>query len=458
MPTRFSMRTLRRPSLSFALFCAFLAVLWLAGGASRASVMGQVVVRFVAVAMLVVLALFGDRPAIARARPIWWLLFAMAGVALLQLVPLPPAMWQALPGRAMFEAATFGGPQPWRPLSLVPSGTINALISLLIPLTVLWLAGTVRPEERRWLPGAILVMMMASCLLGLMQFSGAGLNNPFINDSPGEVGSSFANRNHFALLLALGCVLIPNWMFADSHRARGRAVVGLGAMLLFLLVILATGSRGGLLLGVIALGMGLVIARRNIRRLLRRAPRWAFPAVITVVVALIVGVVVLSVAADRAVSIQRVFDVDAGQDMRSQALPTVWAMTREYFPVGTGLGGFDPMFRIHEPFALLKPTYFNHAHNDLLEVVLEAGLPGMLLLLSALAWWGWATLRVWRGGLRENGIDPMLPRIGSVMLLLIVIASAFDYPARTPTMMALIVVAALWLHDPIASRRDQALP
>ncbi len=458
MLIRLSTRTLRRPSLAFVLFCAFLVILWLAGGASRATVMGQVVVRLVAVAILFTLALFADRPAMERARPVWWLLIGVAAVALLQLIPLPPAVWQALPGRAMFTEATMGASQPWRPLSIVPGATINALVALLVPVTALYLAGNVSSEERRLLPGAILVMITASCLLGIMQFSGVGLNNPLINDSPGEVGSSFANRNHLALLLTLGCVLMPSWIFSDGHRSHGRIMVGLGATLLFLLLILATGSRGGLLLGAIALGMSIVIARENIRRALRRAPRWAFPAVIAAVVGLIVGVVLVSVAADRAVSIQRVFAVDAGQDMRSRALPTVWKMTREYFPAGIGLGGFDPLFRIHEPLALLKSTYFNHAHNDVLELVLEAGLPGLLLLAAAFIWWGWATLRAWRDDSRQAELDPMLPRIGSAMLLLIAIASLFDYPARTPAMMALIVIAALWLCKPAPARRDQALP
>ena len=63
--------------------------------------------------------------------------------------------------------------------------------------------------------------------------------------------------------------------------------------------------------------------------------------------------VLISVAAGRAVSINRALTVDAGQDMRARGLPTVLEMIRTYFPFGSGLGGFDPIFRIHEPFELL---------------------------------------------------------------------------------------------------------
>jgi O-antigen ligase len=127
--------------------------------------------------------------------------------------------------------------------------------------------------------------------------------------------------------------------------------------------------------------------------------------------------------------------------MRGRALPTVLAMIAEYFPAGAGLGGFDPLFRMHEPFALLKTTYFNHAHNDWLEVVLDAGLPGLLVSVAALAWWLVGTIRAWRGG-------AVVARLGSAMLLLIMLASVIDYPARTPMMMATVVIAAVWLSRP----------
>ncbi|HEX8415376.1 MAG TPA: O-antigen ligase family protein [Sphingomicrobium sp.] len=465
MSTLSSDRPLRWPSVAFVLFCVFLATLWLAGGATRADVFGQVVVRVAAALALIALALFGDAPVIARARPIWWLLLTAILLAVVQLIPLPPSIWHALPERALIAEATRDQSQPWRSLAIVPGTTLNALASLIVPLVILCLATGIRPDERGLLPGVIFVMIAASGLLGLVQISGVGFNNPFINESAGAIGSSFANRNHFALLLALGCLQVPAWVFVSGHRLRGRALIGVGVSVLFLLSILATGSRGGLLLGAVALIMGVLIARGTIKHALGQAPRWALPAVIAAVVALIIAVMLLSVAADRAVSIQRAIDIDARFDMRSRALPTIWAMTLEYFPFGAGLGSFDPMFRIHEPLPLLKPTYFNHAHNDLLEVVLDAGIPGLLLLATALAWWGWAGLRVWRSAEHCSGADwseagdpdgnanPLLARIGSAMLLLILLASAFDYPARTPIMMALIIVAALWLHDGAPSRR-----
>jgi O-antigen ligase len=100
------------------------------------------------------------------------------------------------------------------------------------------------------------------------------------------------------------------------------------------------------------------------------------------------------------------------------------------------------VFQIYEPFDFLSMHYFNRAHDDYLEIVLNAGLPGLLLLLCALGWWLAASIRAWRAG---DSMRYAIPKLGSAMLLLVFIASIFDYPARTPIMMAMIALAALWL-------------
>jgi len=453
------------PSLSFILLLALLAGLWLAGGASRADALGQAIVRSMAAIALAGTILFGRRPSLREARPVLWLLGAAIVLTLLQLVPLPPGLWRALPGRAILEeaAAASGQPQPWRPWSIVPNATLNTACALIVPVAVLVLATSLNERERALLPGVILGLIVAAMLLGLLQFSGVRVNNPLINDTLGEVGGTFANRNHFALFLAMGCLLAPVWAFVGSKRdrrvPRWRVPVTIGLLVLFVLTILATGSRAGLILGLLALGLGLLLVRREIKLALRRYPRWAFPAVVAGAVGVIALVVLVSVAADRAISISRVFAVDQGQDMRSRGLPTVLKMIRDYFPAGAGLGSFDPVFRMHEPLALLKFTFFNHAHNDYLEVVLDAGAPGLLLLLAALSWWVWASVHSWRSGADGSGdLSGILPRLGSAVLLLAIVASVFDYPVRTPTMMAMTVLAGCWLSGGAARRGARALP
>ncbi|GGB91888.1 hypothetical protein GCM10011494_07820 [Novosphingobium endophyticum] len=317
------------------------------------------------------------------------------------------------------------------------------------------LVSALEEREKRWLPGLLLGLVSASAFIGLLQFSGTRFDHPLVNDTVGVVGGTFANRNHFALFTAFGCLLAPVWAFTEGRGARWRGPVAGGLVVIFALTILASGSRAGILLGALALGVGLALSWAGIRRTLRRAPKWVFPSLIATILGTVAIFVLISIAADRAQSINRAFAADVGQDMRSRGLPTVLAMIETYFPAGTGFGSFDPIFRIHESFELLKPTYFNHAHNDFLEIVLDGGLPALTLLLAALGWWALASIRVWR-----MGGEPLyvVPKLGSAMLLLVFIASAFDYPARTPMMMAIIVIAAVWLSQGAAAAARAALP
>ncbi len=432
-----------RPSLVAVLFCGLMAALWIAGGASQSAEAGQAVVRLVAAVVLVIALLLGQRPALAPARPVWVILTASCLLVAVQCVPLPPTIWQLLPGREVFAAAVPpGASQPWRPLAIVPSAALNACFSLTVPLAMLLLLSMSSERDRRHLPAAMLAVVTAGALLGLLQMSGSTFDNPLINETVGQASGNFANRNHFALFVALGCLLAPAWAFREGRVHMLRAGVGGGLVLLFVLIVLGTGSRAGLGLCTVALVLGLTMAHWGLHQLLRRLPRWVFPAIMTAFIVMVGISVLASVTMNRAAGIERLRDIDPGQDMRGLALPVVLAMVRDYLPFGAGTGGFDPLFRLHEPLSLLRTTYLNHAHNDFLEIVLEAGIPGLLLLGAAIIWWGVESFRMWRATPSRR---VMLARFGSAMLLLVLLASAFDYPARTPMMMAMIVVAATWL-------------
>lgn len=363
-------------------------------------------------------------------------------VPLVQLVPLPPSVWQTLPGRAVFVSATLPGePLPWRPLSLSPGRTLNALFSLAAPLVVFVLLGSIRKTERDWLPALLVAVVLASTLIGLIQFSGSRFDQPLINYT-GDVSGTFANRNHFALFLAMGCLTVPIWASRARGNMRWRAPAAVGLMLVLVLSVLASGSRTGMMLTVLALIASLLMVRENLLRQLRGRLAWLLPAAIGV----FAGLVGLAVFLGRAVSINRLFSTDVGQDMRVRAFNTLMSMTRTYFPAGSGLGSFDTVFRLHEPFSLLKPTYFNQAHNDYLAIVLDAGLLGLSVLVAATAWWMFASIRVWRRlSPSSSASEIVLGRLGSTMLGLTMAASIVDYPARTPLIMATTMLAACLL-------------
>lgn len=449
MPAFSRSRLTSVPSLPLTLFSALLFVLVIAGGSTRADVLGQAIVRSFATLVMILSILFGPRPTSVDTKPVWFIVAACTILPVVQLIPLPPALWQALPGRTLFSQAAIitEEAQPWRPLSLVPGATLNAIGSLLVPMATLMVLTQMTEEDHRRLPTIILSMTAALMLIGLLQFSGVTIASPFGDRGPADVNGFFDNRNHFAFMLAIGCIVAPVWAFSTKRRQVWRAPVALGLMLLFILAILATGSRAGVIVGVLALFFGMIIARRNIGLVLARFPRWVATASVLALAITAATVILLSYATNRAESVNRVLTVDIAQDMRNRALPSVWKLLEIYWPVGTGYGSFDPVFRIHEPFSLLSPYFFNHAHNDLLEVIIDGGAAGLVLLGSAIIWWAIASVRIWRP--RPEARGP-LGKLGSAAILLTLLASAVDYPVRAPLIMAVLTAAAVWLA------RDQA--
>lgn len=422
-----------------------LAVLWLAGGASRPEVLGQPVVRFAAVVVIAALIVTGRRPG-TSAPPVALLLCAMALLMLLQLVPLPIALWRHLPARAVFDPAN--ADVGYRPLSIAPDLTLNALMALVVPAAVYGVVSRAlmltEIRESLFIPFFIL-----SALWALVQFAGVSLPDPFVNYGPGDVSGNFANRNHFALFVAIGLMFLPAWALNRQRRLRFAFPLTTGLGALFILVILASGSRSGIAFVAVAFALSLVALWPVITPLVRGYPRGLLPAVLFGVGLAMAGLVWLSIRADRAVAVSRALDQSFGDDLRIRAIPTIMHMLAINFPIGIGFGAFDPAYRINEPDALLNPFYLNRAHNDVLEVIVEGGLPAAIILIAVIAWWGWASVQLFRA--RTNPAV-VRGRLGSATLVLMGVSSLIDYPLRTPWMMALAVVAATWLSWGVKER------
>jgi O-antigen ligase len=150
----------------------------------------------------------------------------------------------------------------------------------------------------------------------------------------------------------------------------------------------------------------------------------------------------------------RLRDLDATGDLRARALPVVLQMARDAFPVGIGLGSFETVYRRFEPFDQLSYTYLNQAHNDLLQVVVEAGMLGGLLLVAFIGWWGWASWRAWR---EAPTAQSLAARAGSAVVLMILAASVTDYPVRTPLMLAVLTIACAWMLTVRPGAREAVL-
>jgi Lipid A core - O-antigen ligase and related enzymes len=100
------------------------------------------------------------------------------------------------------------------------------------------------------------------------------------------------------------------------------------------------------------------------------------------------------------------------EDGRLDYLQQGWPLIGQYLPWGSGAGSFREVYGAHEPLALLAPNYVLHAHNEPVELLLELGLPGGLLLLAGIALLAGNHWQVWRAARSEAALLPRLAVLG----------------------------------------------
>lgn len=444
-----SHRSSSSSSTGFWIFAALVALIAIGGG-SRSAVPSLIVIRPACVIAVAALLTVPGRWNWRRYMPLVWLLAGWTAVIAIQLVPLPPTLFLTLPGRAtLAEAAVIAGmPQPWRPLSLAPDLTLNSLLDLLIPAAVLVAFARFEARERARTPFLLLAIVVASALLAVAQLAGGQDSAAYLYQSTSvtlPVGL-LANRNHQATLMAIGLAAVTWWHLTGPTRRSTVAALFpvMLAGLAFGLVGLVTGSRSGLLLMAAALILGFVVSGG--KRVVRQAP-WGRLTVGLAIVALALAVTAI-VLLPHATAIDRFADPGGiNSDLRVRAFPVMIQMVRIYTPVGTGFGTFDPVFRSHEPNALLSLFYFNNAHDDFLEVLITGGVPAFAVLLAAMAWLGLQGWRVMAKAGRSDS-EQVRDRLGLVIMALLATASLSDYPLRTPLMALVGSMAMCWIAQP----------
>ena len=433
-------------SAAFLLLTAGLLVsALLLGGATREGELLNAVVRLISlpVAMLAIWRLRLAGWSKALAVPIA-LLAAAAAIPLIQLVPLPPGLWQVLPGRdEIAEVYRLGlMPAPWLPPSLNPDGTWNAALALLPAIAVLLASLTLGPEARLGLVLAVAAVAIVALLLGSAQVLD-GRDSPLrfyeVTNASAAVGF-FSNRNHQATLQLAAMPLIICAMMVWSARPGARPIpVLLVGGALFLLLAVGTAlseSRAGLLLvPPVGLACLLMVVHRTPIGLSRRTLMVSLAAIL--IFALGAGALVLKLMPDIATSIMT--------DVRAKALPIVAAETIRHLPFGSGLGTFDDIYRTQESPETLSNAFLNHAHNDYMELFLETGLFGIVLVILFLYWFGRRVVQFWR----SDDEDHDLARAGTIVVGLILAHSLVDYPLRTAALSATFALACGLLLTPV---------
>ncbi len=424
---------------------AYLGLCVLLGGGTRQGLPAEALLQLLALPLIVHAAvrLQARPPSLSgRLATIWAV--AVIGLCLLQLLPLPPTWWARLGGRGELvdELGTAGAVVGWHALSLDPDATLRAALAWLPPLAIgLLCLSLPRAQQIRLLQG-ILLIALASAVLGLAQLAG-GPDSPLrwhaVTNPQGAVGP-FANRNHLATLLVLSLPLAAAQMsnagariVAGEQRPRRTAalIVGIVAGVLLLLALAMVRSRAGVVLAAIAaVATAAMLWRRHEDaddRPRRGAKRWlALTGLAGLILAIQFGFWGL---------LQR-FEADPMDDLRWTITRNTLAAAEHFGAFGAGVGGFVAAYQSVEPDADRQSVLINRAHNDWAEWWLEGGWPLALLVAAGLALLAWRSFAAWRRG-GDNAIWQRAAAIGSWLVLL---HSLGDYPLRTTAVTAVIAV------------------
>lgn len=440
----------------------------LLGGGTRSGFLSDALLQLIAIPPLLLSASrLGDvlrRDAAKRRQVRWELKFcaAIVLVPLIQLVPLPPALWTLLPGHDALAASldAAGQPLPWMPISVSPNDTWLSLTALLPPLAIFFGTILLSYRERRMLSLVVIAFGVASAFLGLVQIaqgSGSALRFFAITNFSEAVGF-FANRNHFAALLYVVLLFTAVWLidvgfatavWRDRKALETGAIMTMTAGFLAIVVLLAaeamSHSRAGLILTIVSLGGAYALTLTDRRR--------AFSATPSNLLLLAAGTAAILVVQFALYGILNRFAADPLDDARIQFLQNTLAAAKAYLPFGSGMGTFVPVYAMFErPENLFAHRYVNHAHDDIAELLLEAGVMAAALMAAFAVWFVARAMKIWRRlvpGVAE--FDRSLARAATLAIALLIAHSFLDYPLRTAALMGIFAFGCGLMVEPLTA-------
>ena len=426
----------------------YLAAVLLLGGASAAGI-GTNGLLGLGGAVLIGWALWRESPAQGTQTGLRPFLLGMLALLAFQFLPLPPFFWRHLPGRESvasgFELA--GVALPWLTVSLDPWGALQSLVWWIPALALFVVFRSQGSALNRHAVGMVAVFAYGSVVMALAQsIVGSGYIYAITNRGNG-VGL-FANSNHFGSFMLIAVALVAGQWLHDrpallrlSPRLASGYVLAARLSPLVLGVFLSNSLACAILIGPVLAGIWL---------LYRPQTRISWPLVA-------IGVPILALAmvwllSSGLVSNDLMAKSGTAGISRGDFLANGLAMAKSFAPLGSGLGTFREIYPWFEDMTVVGTTFVNHAHNDLLEILIETGLPGLAVLGLFLRWFAVRLKGLWASERERNP----LAVAAAVAIGAVLIHSLADYPLRTAAISGLFALCAVMMARPPESRGPNA--
>lgn len=371
------------------------------------------------------------------------LVLASLAIPLLQIVPLPPAIWQALPtGDLVLRSLEIAGVDApaWRSLSVNPVRTLLAFSACIPAAAIISIGWTLSLAQRQQLARCIIITACIAMVLGAAQLASANSSFILFDDriQDNVLYSTFANRNSTGLFMVIAILLAAGLPTPEHPVARWAPV---SAIALLALATVLTQSRSAMVLLVVALIFVVVRFGWPKVGFRRSAAKWWLACAAAFA---FVGFIGASSLTDGRVadSLQR-FEVIESD--RLEMWDDSAFIANAHLPFGTGIGSFNDVFEVHESLEYVSPRRAGRAHNDLLETAIEGGLVSLGLVG---AWLFWTAYAGFQRGVRENYWPGLAAATG---IACIAAQSLLDYPLRSQTMLCIAAVLIVLL----ATRSDE---
>lgn len=415
---------------------AYLVLVLLLGGASAAGFGGNVLLQLLGAGLIGwTLWSHGEGHVLHTGlRRFFIALFVLMAV---QFLPLPPGLWRLLPGREVVHQGfvTLGADAPWLTLSLAPWHSL-ASFAWWIPALALFVAlRAPGGPSTRALVWTVAGVAAVSTVFSALQ-TGAGQFYFYDITNYGEGPGFFANSNHQGSFLLAALTLWGCWAIGE-HRANPplknqmlAPVLQAGVALLLLTGVVVSGSLACLMLLVPVLGALFLVYKPDLRLPL--------PLVLLAGLAIVGGFAAFLLFGPAANDLTAKGAI-AGIS-RQEFLATGSRILADFFPFGSGSGTFLELYRWYEDPAIVGTTYVNHAHDDLLELLIETGIFGLVAVLAFLAWYVPRSWKLWGGARRQT-----MPLAASTVIGVVLLHSLVDYPLRTAAMSSIMAIACIVL-------------
>ncbi|AZN98693.1 O-antigen ligase family protein [Mesorhizobium sp. M9A.F.Ca.ET.002.03.1.2] len=359
-------------------------------------------------------------------RSVLWLLIFAVALVILQIVPLPAAIFSGLRPELLLPDPWLVGETRLRFVSVGVGRTIECLLYLVASAAFFLSVLRLRTEQVQALLPFFFMGVVCNGLAGAIQYS---LSDDIAIEGllPFTINAGlFANQNHFAALLF---VSIPFVVYYGLFR--GYLLSGSLGLVALLLLLLAAGSRAGVLIGLAITVLSVVFLSARSR------------ASGLSILAIFIGLSVYTIGAWTKIDAEAV-DPDFG---RGEFARTTIEGIKENLATGVGFGNFQRAYQIYEKEEMIFAQYVNHAHNDYLELAFEGGIIAVFLMVLYFILLFTALARVRR--------DP-LQKAAFLSVSFLLIHSLVDYPLRTEALaMTFAYMNAIIFHKGFAARLAQ---